>query len=434
MSVENENSNIDKVVKLINKHSFFAVHAGQAHIYTVRLNKGLGYEVLERCTITAFKDQWRNKRCQFDADKSKSYGLLWLDSPNRREYEQIEYCPYNPWKKDPTGPNTFNSFLGYSVKPVKGDWGLLKNHIFENIGAMDNDNFAYIMNWMARIFQYPQKPNGTAIFLTGDEGTGKGTLCNELVKILGSNGLHITHNAGLVGKFNAHLSTAMLAFVDEAIQVTDKQPIAVIKGIITEDRLQTEDKFHSAKQTRNYINIIAASNDEVVVKASQNSRRYAVFHVSNAKMQDTKLYELLKRDISKYNPRDIPMTAALYKQRESGLSGFDQWWRDVLIAEEMVFKSDRNVRETVEFNDDGNSQCEFGANFLYQCYEFYCEKQRVRPGNQKAFYMNFAEYGYTKFKRENKSHYRLYSLTEARRCFLDKTKLPRDFFDDPPNS
>lgn len=54
MSVANEISEMDKVVHLINKHSFFAIYAGQAHVYTVRLDRGLGYEVLDRCTSKCF--------------------------------------------------------------------------------------------------------------------------------------------------------------------------------------------------------------------------------------------------------------------------------------------------------------------------------------------------------------------------------------------
>lgn len=90
-----------------------------------------------------------------------------------------------------------------------------------------------------------------------------------------------------------------------------------------------------------------ASNEDWIIPATKHERRYFVVHVSNCKRQDPKwfgdlnrqmenggleamLYDLLRRDISDFNPRNVPESSALLDQQEANLGPLEVWWREIL--------------------------------------------------------------------------------------------------------
>ena len=91
-------------------------------------------------------------------------------------------------------------------------------------------------------------------------------------------------------------------------------------------------------QTPNRLHVMMASNERWVVAASMNSRRYFVLEVSDARKGDFPYFDaivkqmqagggyeamphdLLTRDISAFNVRDVPTTEGLQRQRSLSLS------------------------------------------------------------------------------------------------------------------
>jgi hypothetical protein len=111
-----------------------------------------------------------------------------------------------------SGPDVLNLWEGFSVEPRPGDWSLLRDHVRTIICDGHEDNFQYLMGWMARMVQFPAEQGEVAVVMKGGEGTGRGFLAKAAI----SNTRH------LIGNFNAHLRDAILLFADEAFFAGDK--------------------------------------------------------------------------------------------------------------------------------------------------------------------------------------------------------------------
>ena len=168
------------------------------------------------------------------------------------------------------------------------------------------------------------------------------------MRILGAFALHIREAKHLVGNFNRHLQTVVFLFADEAFFAGDKGHEGVLKGLVTEPRLEIEAKFRDLVEAVNRLHTLMASNEDWVVPAGMRERRFFVLDVSDEFANDHRyfapiiremkdeggdaamLYDLLRLDISKFNPADIPETQALQEQKKLTMGLEWKWYEDVL--------------------------------------------------------------------------------------------------------
>src|SRR5262249_19824768 len=156
----------------------------------------------------------------------------------------------------------------------------------------------------------------------------KGVFARSVGDLFGQHFLHVTQKKHLTGQFNAHLRDAVVVFSDEAFLAGDKESEGTLKALITEPTLMIEGKFNDAVTCKNNVHLIVASNNDQIITASPEARRFCVLDVSDAHMQDTKyfraideqmksggreamLYDLQHEDLSGFDPRNLPATAAL---------------------------------------------------------------------------------------------------------------------------
>ena len=185
--------------------------------------------------------------------------------------------------------------------------------------------------------------------MRGGEGTGKGTLARALKRILGQHALAISNAKHLTGNFNAHLRDAVFLFADEAFFAGDRQHVGVLKSIITEEYLTVEAKYQNAVQAPNYLHVMMASNEDWVVPASLEARRFFCLEVADAHRNDhawfaaiwkqmeaggyaAMLHDLLRYDLTTFNVRAVPDTEALQRQKKLTLPVAESWWLNVLAA------------------------------------------------------------------------------------------------------
>ncbi len=150
------------------------------------------------------------------------------------------------------------------------------------------------------MFQRPVEQGEVAVVMKGCEGTGKGTLAKALMRMMGQHGLAVSNAKHLIGNFNGHLRDAVFLFCDEAFFAGDRAHVGVLKSLITEPYLTVEAKFQNAVQQPNFLHVMMASNEEWVVPASMDARRFFVLVVSEAKKNDHAYF------------------AAIWKQMEAG--------------------------------------------------------------------------------------------------------------------
>jgi phage/plasmid-associated DNA primase len=201
---------------------------------------------------------------------------------------------------------------------------------------------------MAYAVQHPERRAEVALVLRGPKGTGKGTFAHALGHLFGNSYLAISNPLHLTGHFNAHLMETIVLLVDEGFWAGDKRSEGVLKQLITEPQLPIEKKGYDVVQAVNRLHVIIASNESWVVPASGLERRFCVLDVSDAHARDTvyfsgmwrqlksggyegMLHDLLNLDLSDFEVRALPITAALEDQMLRSLSTFEAWWYDCLI-------------------------------------------------------------------------------------------------------
>jgi hypothetical protein len=265
----------------------------------------------------------------------------WLHSPDRRKYDGIVFDPGQDH-----GPNYYNLWNGFSVRSKKGKIDLYLNHIYEVIADGDSKVYNHLTCLMADAVQLRPRP-GVAVAILGEQGVGKGVFVHNFGKLFGRHYLQITQGGHLTGRFNRHLAEGMIIFVDEAVWAGDKKAEGVLKGLITEDRLMIEAKGLDAYPIKNHNRIFMASNNNWIVPAGLEERRFFALKASDRHMQDRdyfgKIQEqmdngghgvllryLQQYDLTGINLTDFPRTKELANQKLLSMSLIEQFWYFVL--------------------------------------------------------------------------------------------------------
>ena len=266
----------------------------------------------------------------------------WIESPNRRQYNDIVFAP----KEEVNG--YYNLWRGFAIEPKQGDWSKFRNHIFEIIAKKNQKTNDWILTWMARIIQDPggRRPE-TALVLRGGQGTGKGIFFTNFGKLFGGHFLHVTSQKQLTSNFNNHQKNVLLLYCDEAWWAGDKSSEGIIRGIITETVLTIEPKGQDSFIIKNYINLGMASNSDWVVPSGIDERRFCVLDISNTKQQNKEyfydisyeldhggyeamMYDLLEYDTSKIDVSKIMNTAAGFAQKIESMAAEIQCLYEIL--------------------------------------------------------------------------------------------------------
>jgi hypothetical protein len=281
-------------------------------------------------------------------------GKWWIDHPDRRQYDSVVFRPHAPGDT-PLFRNAFNLWRGFACQPRRGDWSLLRAHLFSNICAGNEEYFNYLLNWQARGVQQPEEQGEVAVVLRGAEGVGKGICARTYGRLFGPHMRHISNPKHLVGNFNAHHFQCCVLYADEAFFAGDRSHEGVLKALITEPTILVEMKGIDSFQAPNRMKIILTSNADWVVPAGKDARRFFVLDVSAAKKQDGKyfqalvaqmngggknayLYDLLHRDLSSFDVRNIPQTEALANQKMHTRRGIDALVEE-LASEGLLFEA-----------------------------------------------------------------------------------------------
>lgn len=291
----------------------------------------------------------------------------WLAWEKRRTYKGVVFSPGKE-----RGPNVYNLFRGFPVQPIKGDWSLLRDHIYENICESDDALFDWFMSWMAQLIQQPDRKPGSTLVVTGEKGTGKSTTFDYLSKLLGDHAISVSQRRQIVGNFNSHIATALLMVCEEAFWAADPQAEGVLKDLITNPTTLIEKKGYDPIKSENYTRIVMISNSDWVVPATlKDERRFGVFRCSDARRGDIDFFEALRHQMDHeggleammyellnykplsgsfgclYNP---PKTKHLQHQQLESLHGVDKFMLSLMHTG--TYEPTNENIDAVELNDD----------------------------------------------------------------------------------
>jgi hypothetical protein len=316
----------------------------------------------------------------------------WFSWSGRRQYfgRGVGFEPGGPLE---VKHDMLNLWRGFAIEPKQGDWSRLRNHIQRVVCSGSEEHFNYLIRWMAYAVQRPSEPIGVAVAFRGAPGAGKGIVARTLGGLFGAHFSHIANGEQLVGRFNASLGTSCFVFLDEALWGGDKKGEGVLKALITEPRLQLEAKFRDPIMVDNRLRIMVASNEDWVVPTGLGDRRWFIVDVAStfagtehpdywdpiyAEIDNggkaALFYDLMTMDLTGFNVRAVPHTAAKAQQQAHSLHGTDAWLYHVL--QEGRVGSELWQQTGLQISTD----------HAYLCYEDFSKRQRhYRPDTKSVW-------------------------------------------------
>jgi hypothetical protein len=282
---------------------------------------------------------WKNEKRVAVAD-------YWLSHPSRRRAEGIVFAPGQET------PGWYNLWRGFAVRPDAAPdpaarCGRFLDHVAENVCEDDPDLFAWVMGWFAQMVQRPTEKLGTALVLRGPQGAGKTVVAEAVGSLLGPHYRAVSDAQRVTGRFNAHLASCLLLYLDEATWGGDHTAAGVLKDLVTGHELLIEYKGKEPVRVRNHLRLLFSSNNDWVIPAGLEERRFAVLDVGTKHQQDGPYFAalahemahggraallayLLAYDVDAVPLRQVPSTAALHEQQVASLQSPAKWWLDVL--------------------------------------------------------------------------------------------------------
>ena len=335
-------------IALVNKTHFVATLAGEATIWREGTDSEMGHYSVSPISQSSFRLEFAPIKVGVNTANGvriMSIADIWLGDRTRREYPGgVVFDPENPGRL-----GCYNTWRGFGLTPKAGNAGPMIDHVYMLCHGVA-EHAEWMLNWLAFIVQRPSTRPETAVVLRGGQGTGKGTLCRIMMLMWGPHGLHITQPKHLTGNFNAHLSATRLLFVDEGFWAGDKAGEGVLKGLVTEPTIAIERKGVDVSTAANRLATVIAANGAWVVPAGADERRYFVVDVSALRAQDHAYFgplnawidgdgaaifldHLLNRDLSGFNVRAAPKTAALDGQKIEAMPALDRFILEALDTE-----------------------------------------------------------------------------------------------------
>lgn len=277
----------------------------------------------------------------------------WMGWAGRRSYDGLVFMPE---QEAPAG--WYNLWRGFSCTPLaEGETpspraqaavDAFLEHALTNVCRGDANLHNWLMGYFAHMIQRPWEKPLVALVFKGDKGVGKNALVERVGDLLGNHFLVATHNRYLTSNFNGHLENLLFMVLDEAAWAGDKKTEGVLKGLVTGSQHVIEHKGEKPYTVDNKTRIAIIGNEDWIVPASHDERRFAVFDVGDGNKQDRRFFQSMREgmaaggdralltylrqfDISRLDINAAPATRALLDQKTASLEPVPQWWMACLL-------------------------------------------------------------------------------------------------------
>lgn len=378
-----------RIAKLNERHAV-AFAKGKTVVLTFEKDGSVSYG-----GVTDLHNFYENDRVPTDKS-TEPVTKAWMRHRQRRSYPNgVVFSPNEEVE------GAFNHWQGFAVEPdAKASCRKLLTHIRYNICKNNPEHYRYFIGWLAHMVQKPEEKPGVAVVLRGPKGAGKDTVGDYIKFIAGTHYVKIVQPEHLFGKFNAHQERCLFLHVEEGFFAGDKRGESTLKSLITSEVSLIEHKYANAFMIQSVLRLFMSSNEDWVVPASADERRYFVLNVSDKRRRDWDYFRAIRRemkeengpaallhfllnvDLSDFNVRNVPDTEGLKDQKVQGLKNFEQWWYNQLFNGELDFDV---------FDPDGDDNVDWARERLYapkklirSSYESWMRTQRYAGSVQNA--------------------------------------------------
>jgi hypothetical protein len=274
---------------------------------------------------------------------------MWLQHEDRRVYEGMVFSLRN-------SPRMLNLWHGLSIVKACQDADEtlalpFYEHVLNGLCNGSDELFTFTIKLIAWYFQRPMVQTGISFVMGSIQGAGKGYLVEDVLgKALGPYYVKMTVDQA-TGKFNGLNAKCILLYLDEAPGEWNRKTSASIKSLITSPTHAIEFKGRDIQQLESHINVIISTNYAHTCPVEADDRRFFVLQLDGRyalRTPENQAYwarllavplesickALLTVDLTGFNPRIFPVTAAARQQKELGLCSVATWWLDELRSGE----------------------------------------------------------------------------------------------------
>lgn len=316
----------------------------------------------------------------------------WLEWEERRQFEEVVFEPSAFGEAGAARSSTaYNLWRGWAVTPhaSKGSCSLFLKHLRYMVCGGNVEHYEWLLDWLADLFQNPQRKLGIVVALRGMQGVGK-TIVGEIVKgLLGRYQIIVEKPGQVTGRFNGHLAYNLLLQVEEAFWAGDKRGQAVLKHLVTGKTQQIERKGVDSVEMPSYTRLLITSNEDWVWPADMDDRRLVIFDVKAKHRNDHDYFQrmldqladggyekllhlLLHRKINEKRLRTkLPKTKAFEEQVIHSMPLEETWLLGVLKS---------GLLSGGMVDADGNAHVRTG-----ELHEDYLETRPKHPLNAEQF-------------------------------------------------
>lgn len=337
----------------------------------------LGRFELRSLTVDTLHDRMQGEVMHMDSGaKSAAISRMWMSSTRRRTYDGVVFAP-----EQQVNPRFYNLWRGFRFTPLpeeqeptdaqKRGVNALLEHTYENFCQGKAELFRWLIGYFAHLVQRPWEKPLVALVIRGERGVGKDSLLDRMGALVGGHYLQCSRERYLHSQFNAHLENLLLFGLNEAVYAFDKKHKGVLNDLITGREHNIERKGQETYRVANLLRLVIIGNDDTLVPAAWDERRYACFDVGTGRKQDKGFFQgmrvdledggypyllryLLDFDISGLDFNQAPDSQLLHEQKIAALEPLHQWWHECLTEGRIVgagFVSERWPEEGLVSKD-----------------------------------------------------------------------------------
>ena len=272
--------------------------------------------------------------------------------PGQAKFESADFNEFTGYEFSASEFSTaeaINEALAYRVKTPTGffDITTVLAHVQTTMCADIPNVYWYHVRCLAWILRNPGKMLHTCTIFLGEQGVGKNLWLGFFGRLLRHYYLCTTKVQEILGKFNSLLHGKTFVVLNEIDKTIGPAEFAQLKGLVTEPTFTANAKYEHAADVPNHCNLMLTTNELntspvpiggrerrfLVLQCTNTINRvcsdffeqYAEFSQSPGGMRALAAY-LFSLDLSKFKPRDIPLTSVGIQSKLAYLPARDKWW------------------------------------------------------------------------------------------------------------
>ena len=207
----------------------------------------------------------------------------WLEDPNRKAYNKMEFEPY--LNEDTTSKDIYNLFRPFSStyinkKDRHPNVQAFMEHLTVNMCNNDSVAAKWLFNLFAWRFQFPNKLPKCGVVLKGLQGSGKDRTIDILHLIIGKENDYIHRTSEikeLYGDFNSALKHKLVVQCNELEGKTGCEYKEKLKDTITRSLNTINEKNMKPYKLKNLALVLVCSNNLTPIQIPFDDRRWVVF-------------------------------------------------------------------------------------------------------------------------------------------------------------